>query len=60
MLPVLGSQNDIVTHGDAPAGVAHKDKAAAIEMVRTLKSGQPAVKLAFELLVLTAARSAEV
>ena len=34
--------------------------AAAIETVRALRFGQPAVKLAFEFLVLTAARSAEV
>ena len=55
--PVLGPQNDIVTHHQA---LAHKDVAEAIEMVRASKSAQPAVKLAFELLVLTAARSAEV
>ncbi len=57
VLPVLGPQNDIVTHRQA---LPHKDVAAAIETVRDSKSGQPAVKLAFELLVLTAARSAEV
>ncbi len=57
VLPVLGAQNDIVTHRLA---LPHKDVAAAIETVRTSKSGQPAVKLAFEFLVLTAARSAEV
>ena len=34
--------------------------AAAVETVRESKSGQPAVKLAFEFLVLTAARSGEV
>ena len=34
--------------------------AAAVETVRASKSAQPAVKLAFELLVLTAARSGEV
>ena len=55
--PVLGPQNDIVTHRQA---LPHKDVAAAIETVRTSRSGQPAVKLAFELLVLTAARSGEV
>ena len=38
----------------------HKDVAAAIETVRPSGSGQPAVKLAFEFLVLTAARSGEV
>ena len=57
VLPVLGPQNDIVTHRLA---LSHKDVAAAIETVRTSKSGQPAVKLAFEFLVLAAGRSAEV
>ena len=57
VLPVLGPQNDIVTHRLA---LPYKDVAAAIEMVRALKSGQPTVKLAFEFLVLTAARSGEV
>ena len=46
-----------MTHRPA---LPHKDVAAAIETMRTSKSGQPAVKLAFEFLVLTAARSAEV
>ena len=57
VVPVLGAQNDIVTHRQA---LPHKDVAAAIETVRTSKSGQAAVKLAFEFLVLTAARSGEV
>ena len=57
VLPVLGPQNDIVTHRLA---LPHKDVAAAIETVRASRSGQSAVKLAFEFLVLTAARSAEV
>ena len=57
VVPVLGPQNDIVTHRLA---LLHSDVAAAIETVRTSKAGQPAVKLAFEFLVLTAARSAEV
>ena len=57
VLPILGPQNDIVTHRQA---LPHRDVAAAIETVRTSGSGQPAVKLAFELLVLTAARSGEV
>ena len=57
VVPVLGPQNDIVTHRQA---LPHQDVAAAIETVRSSKSGQPAVKLAFEFLVLTAARSAEV
>ena len=56
VLPVLGPQNDIVTHRQA---LPHKDVAAAIETVRA-GSGQPAVRLAFEFLVLTAARSGEV
>ena len=55
--PVLGAQGDIVTHRQA---LPHKDVAAAIETVRASTSAQPSVKLAFELLVLTAARSAEV
>ena len=45
VLPVLGPQNDIVTHRLA---LPHKDVAAAIETVRAAGSGQPAVKLAFE------------
>ena len=57
VLPVLGPQSDIVTHRQA---LPHKDVAAAIETVRTSSSPQPAVKLAFEFLVLTAARSGEV
>ena len=56
VLPVLGPQNDIVSHRLA---LPHQDVAAAIETVRASRSGQPAVKLAFELLVLTAARSGE-
>ena len=38
----------------------HKDVAAAVETVRASASAAPAVKLAFEFLVLTAARSGEV
>ena len=57
VLPVLGPQNDIVTHRLA---LPHKDVAAAIDTVRDSKSAQPAVRLAFEFLVLTAARSGEV
>ena len=56
VLPVLGPQNDIVTHRQA---LPHREVAAAIETVRS-GSAQPAVKLAFEFLVLTAARSGEV
>ena len=56
VVPVLGPQNDIVTHRHA---LPHKDVAAAIETVRA-GSAQPAVRLAFEFLVLTAARSGEV
>ena len=55
VLPVLGPQNDIVTHRQA---LPHRDVAAAIEAVRS-GSAQPAVKLAFEFLVLTATRSGE-
>ena len=50
VLPVLGPQNDIVQHRLA---LSHKDVAAAIETARGSKSAQPAVKLAFEFLVLT-------
>ena len=57
VLPVLGPQNDIVTHRLA---LPHKDVAAAIETVQASGSTQPAVRLAFEFLVLTAARSGEV
>ena len=57
VVPVLGAQNDIVTHRQA---LPHKDVAAAIATVRDSKSAQPAVRLAFEFLVLTAARSGEV
>ena len=56
VLPVLGPQNDIVAHRQA---LPHRDVAAAIETVRA-GSAQPAAKLAFEFLVLTAARSGEV
>ena len=56
VLPVLGPQNDIVTHRLA---LPHRDVVAAIETVRA-GSAQPAVKLAFEFLVLTAERSGEV
>ncbi len=57
VLPVLGPQNDIVQHRRA---LPHKDVAAAIETVRASASVAPAIKLAFEFLVLTAARSGEV
>ena len=57
VVPVLGPQNDIVTHRQA---LPHKDVAAAIETVQASSSPQPAVKLTFDFLVLTAARSAEV
>ena len=56
VLPVLGPQNDIVTHRQA---LPHRDVAVAIETVRA-GSAQPAVKLAFEFFVLTATRSGEV
>ena len=57
VVPVPGRQNDIVAHRQAPP---RRDVAAAIETVRASSSQQSAVKLAFDLLVLTAARSAEV
>ena len=55
VLPVLGPQNDIVTHRQA---LPHKDVATAVETVRA-ESAQPAVKLAFEFLVLTATRAGD-
>ena len=57
MVPVLGPQNDIVRHRPV---LPHKDVAAAIETVRASEFWHAAVKLAFEFLVLTAARSGEV
>ena len=48
--PVLGPQNDIVTHRQA---LPHGEVAAAVETVRS-GSAAPAVRLAFEFLVLTA------
>ena len=57
VLPVLGPQRDIVQHRRA---LPHKDVAGAIETVRASASAQPAIKLAFEFLVLTAARPGEV
>ena len=57
VLPVLGPQNDIVQHWLA---LPHKDVAAAIATVRASASAAPAIKLAFEVLVLTAARSGDV
>ena len=56
VLPALGPQKDIVTHRQA---LPHRDVAAATETVRA-GSAQPAVKLPFEFLVLTATRSGEV
>ncbi len=56
VLPVLSPQNDSVTHRRA---LPHKDIAAAIESVRDSNSAQPAVRLAFEFLGLTAARSGD-
>ena len=57
VLPVLGPQNDIVSHRLA---LPHKDAAGAIEAVQKSASVAGTVKLAFEFLVLTAARSGEV
>ena len=54
--PVLGPQRDIVRHMRA---LPHREVAAALEKVRGSRSTR-AVKLAFELLVVTAARSGEV
>ena len=52
VLPVLGPQGNIVQHMRA---LPHKDVAAAVETVRASGSAAPAIKLAFEFLVLTAA-----
>ena len=54
--PVLGAQGNGVRHSRA---LPHREVAAAIETVRASRA-RPAVKLAFEFLVLTAARSGEV
>ncbi|MCY4600145.1 MAG: tyrosine-type recombinase/integrase, partial [Acidobacteria bacterium] len=54
--PVLGPQRDTVQHMRA---LPHQDVASALGAVRTSRSTR-AVRLAFEFLVLTAARSAEV
>ncbi len=54
--PVLGPQQDLVRHMRA---LPHRDAAAAVAKVQASKV-IPAVKLAFEFLVLTAARSGEV
>ena len=54
--PVLGPQQDLVRHMPA---LPHRDVAATVETVRT-SGAAPVVKLAFEFLVLTAARSGEV
>ncbi len=54
--PVLGPQRDIVRHMRA---LPHRDVAAAITTVRASRATR-AVRLAFEFLVLTAARSGEV
>ncbi len=51
VLPVLGPQNDIVQHRLA---LPHKDVAAAVETVQASSSVVPAIKLAFDFLVLTA------
>ena len=54
--PVLGPQRNIVRHMRA---LPHREVAAALATVRT-SGAPPAVTLAFEFLVLTAARSGEV
>ena len=54
--PVLGPQQDLVRHMRA---LPHRDVAAVVETVRA-SGAAPVVKLAFEFLVLTAARSGEV
>ena len=54
--PVLGPQQDLVHHMRT---LPHRDVAAVVETVRA-SGAAPVVKLAFEFLVLTAARSGEV
>ena len=54
--PVLGKENEVVRHMRA---LPHRDVAAAIATVRASNAAE-AVKLAFEFLVLTAARWGEV
>ena len=54
--PILGPQRDLVRHMPA---LPHRDVAAVVETVRASRAA-PVVKLAFEFLVLTAARSGEV
>ena len=56
VLPVLGPHGDIVQHMRA---LPHREVAAAIATVRA-STATPVVRLAFEFLVLTAARSGEV
>ncbi len=54
--PALGRQQDVVRHMPA---LPHREVAAAVAAVRAARV-RPVVKLAFEFLVLTAARSGEV
>ena len=54
--PVLGRQQENVQH---MAALPHREVAAALEATRT-SAARPVVRLAFEFLVLTAARSGEV
>ena len=56
LLPVLGPQHDVVRHHRA---LPHREVAAAIEKVRAAEPGRVDT-LAFEFMVLTAARGAEV
>ena len=56
LLPVLGPQHDVVTHRKA---LPHGEVAAAIAKVRAAKPGKVDT-LAFEFLVLTAARGGEI
>ncbi len=56
ILPVLGPQNDVVQHMRA---LPHREVGAALATVRASTVAEPAVKLVFEFLVLTASRSGE-
>ena len=56
VVPVLGAQHDVVQHMRA---LPHREVPVVIKTVRA-SNARPVVKLAFEFLVLTAARSGEV
>ena len=57
VVPVLGPQHDIMRH---MRPLPYKDVEEAVETLRESRSAQPAVKLPFKFVVLTAARSGKV